>query len=218
MKAYVDRRQSCRALSRTVTTDANTLVEQTEAHVIVLRLLLLLFLGLLLGSRLVGGGSGGRASRRSVLVGVGDAVLELRDLVPLEVGLDGDSEYLLVGVDDGVHDGRQRGEVGSQRDTGDGGDGAAEGLEELGLLDVQDGGIEGLAVVVDLGDTHAVGEGRDVQQVEKGGLGGTDLVTSLDELQIGSNFDGTTGNLGGDTESLEERGLSGLHTTASCQS
>jgi hypothetical protein len=68
-------------------------------------------------------------------------------------------------------------------------------------------------LVVDLSDTHTVGEGRDVQHVEKGSLGSTDLATGLDELQVGSDFNGTTGNLGWDTKSLEERGLSGLHTS-----
>jgi len=63
-----------------------------------------------------------------------------------------------------------------------------------------------------LRDTHTVGEGRDVQHVEKGSLRSTDFVTGLDELQVGSNFNGTTGDLGWYTESLEERGLSGFHT------
>ena len=60
---------------------------------------------------------------------------------------------------------------------------------------------------------ETVGEGRDVQQVKEGGLGGSDLVATLNELEVGHNFNGTTGNLGGDTESLEERGLTGLHTS-----
>jgi hypothetical protein len=217
MKTWFDRPWPCRDLSRNVD-KRRYLVEETEAHVLILGLFLLLLLLLGLGGRRVTAGGGtGSGTGRSVLVGVGNAVLELLDLLPLEVGLDGDSEDLLVGVDDGVHDGGQSGEVGGQRDTGDGGDGRAEGLEELGLLDVQDGGLEGLTLVVDLVDTHAVGEGRDTQQVEQGSLGGTDLVASLNELQVGRNFNGTTGNLGGDTESLEERGLSGFHTTASCQ-
>jgi hypothetical protein len=54
---------------------------------------------------------------------------------------------------------------------------------------------------------------RDVQQVEEGSLRGTDLVSSLNELEVSGNFNGTTSNLGGDTESLEEGGLSGFHTT-----
>jgi hypothetical protein len=32
-------------------------------------------------------------------------------------------------------------------------------------------------------------------------------------VDVGDDFNGTTGNLGGDTESLEERGLTGFHTS-----
>jgi hypothetical protein len=190
------------------------LVEETEAHVVILRLLLLLLLGSLgggLGSTAGRGGTGSR-SRRGVLVRVGNAVLELSNLLPLVGGLNGNREDLLVGVDNGVHDGGQGGEVDSQRDGGNGSDGAGESLQELGLLDVQNGRGKGVAAVVDHVDTHAVCEGRDVQHVEQGSLGGTDLAASLNELEVGGNFDGTTGNLGGDTESLEERGLTRLHT------
>jgi hypothetical protein len=137
------------------------------------------------------------------------------DGIPLVVDLDGDRDGVLVGVDQRVHDRGEGGVVDSQGDGGNGGDGAGEGLEELALLNVEDAGIEGLALVVDLSNAHTVGEGRDVQHVEKGGLGGTDLGAGLNELQIGGDFNGTTGDLGGDTESLEERGLAGLHTSVS---
>lgn len=135
------------------------------------------------------------------------------DSVPLVVDLDGSRDDVLVGVDQRVHDRRKGGVVDSQGNGGNGGDGAGEGLEELALLNVEDAGIEGLALVVDLSNTHTVGEGRDVQHVEQGGLGGTDLGAGLDELEISGDFNGTTGDLGGNTESLEERGLSGLHTS-----
>jgi len=137
------------------------------------------------------------------------------DGIPLVVDLDGGRDDVLVGVDQRVHDRGEGGVVDSQGDGGNGGDGAGEGLEELALLNVEDAGIEGLALVVDLSNAHTVGEGRDVQHVEQGGLGGTDLGAGLNELQIGGDLNGTTGNLGGDTESLEERGLSGLHTSVS---
>jgi hypothetical protein len=137
------------------------------------------------------------------------------DGIPLVVDLDGDRDGVLVGVDQRVHDRGEGGVVDSQGDGGNGGDGAGEGLEELALLNVEDAGIEGLALVVDLSNAHTVGEGRDVQHVEQGGLGGTDLGAGLNELQIGGDFNGTTGDLGGDTESLEERGLAGLHTSVS---
>jgi hypothetical protein len=187
------------------------LVEETEAHVLIGLLILLSGSG---GSRGVttGGGSGSGGSRRSVSIGVSDAVLELINLGPAVVGLDGNSEDLLVAVDERVHDGGEGGVVGSQRDGSDGLNGLGEGLQELLIGDVEDIGTEALAVVVDLLNGHTVGEGRDVQQVKKGSLGGTDLVTSLNELEVGDNFDGTTSNLGGDTKSLEERGLTGFHT------
>jgi hypothetical protein len=137
------------------------------------------------------------------------------DGIPLVVDLDGGRDDVLVGVDQRVHDRGEGGVVDSQGDGGNGGDGAGEGLEELALLNVEDAGIEGLALVVDLSNAHTVGEGRDVQHVEQGGLGGTDLGAGLNELQIGGDFNGTTGDLGGDTEGLEERGLAGLHTSVS---
>jgi hypothetical protein len=189
------------------------LVEETEAHVLIG---LLLFLSGSCGSRSVtasGGGSGGNGSGRSVSIGVSDAVLELINLGPAVVGSDGDSENLLVAVDERVHGGRQSGVVGGQGHSGDGSNSLGEGGQELLIGDVEDISAEALTVLVDLGNGHTVGERRDVQQVEQGSLGGTDLGLGLNELEVGHNFDGTTGNLGGDTESLEEGGLTGLHTS-----
>ncbi len=123
---------------------------------------------------------------------------------------------LLVAVDDGVHDGWKSWEVGDQRDASNGGDCAGERLEKLLLADVKNAWWESIALVVNLRDTHTVCERRDVQHVEQGSFGSSDLGTSLDELQVGGNFNGTTGNLGWDTESLEERGLSGFHTSVTC--
>lgn len=194
----------------------SSLVEQTEAHVLVFGLFLLLFLGGLLwclGSTARSGG--GNWSGRSVVLWVLDAVLELGDGLPLVLGLESDGDDVLVAVDKRVHDRWQGWVVEGEGDGRDRGDGGAEGLEELGLLDVENAHIEGLTLVVDLGNTHTVREGRDVQHVEQGSLGGTDLAAGLDELEIGGNFNGTTGDLGWDTESLEERSLSGLHTGVS---
>lgn len=111
-----------------------------------------------------------------------------------------------------MHDGWESWEVDSKGDTGDSGDRAGESLEELLLTNVEDGGWEGVAVVVDLGDGHSVGERRDVQHVKEGGLRGSDLGTGLNELEVSGNLNGTTGNLGWDTKGLEERGLSWLHS------
>lgn len=112
-----------------------------------------------------------------------------------------------------MHDGWKSWEVGGERDTGDGGDGGGEALEELALLNVEHVWWESVGIAVHLGDTHAVGEWRDVQHVEEGSLGGSDLASCLDELQVVGDFDGTTSDLGWDTKSLEERGLSWLHSS-----
>jgi hypothetical protein len=64
-----------------------------------------------------------------------------------------------------------------------------------------------------LRDAHTVGERGDVQHVEQGSLGSSDLGAGGNELEILSDFNGTTSNLGWDTESLEERGLSWFHTS-----
>ena len=188
------------------------LVEETEAHVLV-GLVSLLSGSSLSSSRGSTASSGSGGSGRSVGVRVGDTVLELLNLGPAVLSLDSNSQSLLVAVDERVDNRGDGGVVGSQRDGGDGLDGTAEGLKKLLLLDVENGSAEGLAVVVDLLDSHTVGEGRDVEHVEQGGLGRTDLGAGLNELKIDGNFKGTTGNLGGNTESLEERRLTGFHTS-----
>lgn len=186
----------------------------TEALLILLlRLILLLLNGSLgvTGSRgRTGSGSGG-----SISIRIGNTVLELINLGPAELGLNGDSQNLLVGVDDRVHDGGQGGEVDRQGDGSNSGNALSQSSEELLLTNVEDRGREGLTLVVHLRDTHTIGEGRDVQQVEQGSLGGADLVTAVDKLEVRGDFNGTTSNLGGDTESLEKRGLAGLHTSVS---
>ena len=63
-----------------------------------------------------------------------------------------------------------------------------------------------------MGDSQTVGERRDTQQVQQRSLGRTDLVTGLNDLDVRDNLDKTSGNLGWDTQSLEERGLTWLHT------
>jgi len=191
-----------------------SLIEQaSEAFISRLLGLTLCLLLLLSGGSWGIGAAGGSWTGRGVGVGVSDTVLELIYLGPAVLSLDGNGQNLLIAVDNRVHNRWKGGEVGSQRDGSDGGDGARERLEKLGLLDVENAGRESVALVVHLGNTHTVSEGRDVQHVEQSSLGGSDLASSLDELEFGGDFNGTTGNLGWDTESLEERGLSGFHTS-----
>ena len=214
------------------------LVEETEAHVLVLLFLLLGRLGLLLGSR-----SRSRGSGRSSSLRVGDGVLETSGHVEGVLGGEGDSQQVLVAVDHRVHDrgpgwvvghqgdrsdvldrllhanleagvdGSQRRVVGGQGDGSNGGHGVLEGLQELFLRDVEHGGREGLTVVVDLLDTHTEGERRDVQHVQQRRFGSTDTSASLTHTDVRGNFNGTTGNLGRDTKGLEERSLTRFHTS-----
>lgn len=109
----------------------------------------------------------------------------------------------------------QGGDTGRERDSGDGLDTRHELVDEGLLLNVEDGRREDGTVVVNLDNAHTVSERRDVEHVEQGSLGRSDLGSGSDDLDIVDNFDGTTGDLGGDTKSLEERGLSGFHTGVS---
>jgi hypothetical protein len=131
----------------------------------------------------------------------------------LEVGGDRDGEQVLVRVDNRVHDGREGGDTGSERDGGNGLGTGEETVEKGLLLNVEDLGTENGTVVVDLGDGHTVSERRDVQHVQKGSLGRTDSVTGGNDLNVGNDFNRTSSNLGWDTKGLEERGLSGFHTS-----
>jgi len=135
------------------------------------------------------------------------------DGLPFVVDWNSGRDDLLVCVDQGVDDRRQSWVVCSEGDGGDGGDSACHGLQQLALLDVQNFGAERVTLLVDLDNLHAVGEGRDVQHVQQCCLGSTDFGAGLDELEIGRDFNGTTGNLGGNTKGLEERGLSGFHAS-----
>lgn len=168
-----------------------------------LRFLLGFFLLLRSRSRSRGGSS--------VSLGVVNAILELLDLAPTVFSLDGNRQGLLVTVDNGVHDGWQGWEVGRQGDAADVANGGLQASQELLLPDVKNTRAEKLTVIVDLGHVHTVGERRDVQHVEEGGLGSADLESSLDELKFGGDFNGTTRNLGGDAQSLEEGCLIGRH-------
>lgn len=54
-----------------------------------------------------------------------------------------------------------------------------------------------------------------VHHVEEGSLGGSDPGSGGDDLDVGDDLDGSSGDLGGDLEGLEEGGLSGLHSGVS---
>lgn len=191
------------------------LVEQAEAHVVVLRLFILLrfLLRLLISCFRARISDTSGWSRAGILVGVGNAILQLLNTFPLVISLHGYGQNLLVGVDNRVHDGWKGGEVDSEGDGSNSRDSSGESFKQLGFLNVKDIWGEDLTLVVNLRDAHAVCEGGDVQHVEQGSFGGSDLAASLDKLQVLCDLNGTTGNLGGNTEGLEEGSLAGFHAS-----
>lgn len=130
----------------------------------------------------------------------------------LVLGSQRDSDEVLVGVDERVRDGGDGRVVEGKRDRSNLLDTGHEAADEEVLADIEHLGAEAVTLVVDLQNAHTVGERRDVEHVEQHRLGGTDTSTTGDDLDVRDDFDRTTGNLGGNTKSLEERGLAWLHT------
>jgi hypothetical protein len=112
-----------------------------------------------------------------------------------------------------VHDGYDGWVLESKGDASNGLDTSHEPFDKLALIDIQNVWGEGRSIVIDHRYRHTVCERRDVQHVQEGSFGWSDLGTSNDDFDVRHDFDRTTGNLGGDLESLEERGLSGFHTS-----
>jgi hypothetical protein len=187
--------------------------KQVETHVII-RLFFILF-----WSRFGGLGFtsarcvSGSWCRTSIFFRIFDPVLQLLDAFPLVFRLDRDGQYLFVAIDNRMNDRNHSRVVDGKRDAGDRADGGAKRFQQLRFLNVQNFRVKDLAVIVDLRDTHAVSERGDVQHVEQGSLGGSDLVSSSNEFEIGGDFDGTTSNFGRNTKGLEERRLARFHTS-----
>ncbi len=124
-------------------------------------------------------------------------------------------EEILVRVDERVSDRRDGWEVDGEGDGGDRLDTRHELVDQRLLLDIQHRGREDRAVIVNLNHDHPVGEGRDVEHVEQRGFGLPDPGSRMDDLHVVHNLDSPPRDLGGDTQSLEERSLSRLHTGVS---
>jgi len=102
-----------------------------------------------------------------------------------------------------VTNGYDGGVSGCQTDTGDVPDCGSEVTEQFLLFDIEDGGLEHVTRVEDLLDDHTVCERGDVQHVEESGFRGTDLGGLVNEMDFVDNFNRTTGNLSGHTESYQ---------------
>lgn len=138
-------------------------------------------------------------------------LLELGERVVLET--EAESNDGLVGIGEGVGEGSLGGPAETEREGGELAETHLDLLDEDVVGDVEDLSAVDGTVVVDSGDGEAVEERPDVEHLEEGSLGGSDLVALLDELDVSDDLNGTLGNLGGDVEGLEEGGLGGLETS-----
>jgi len=92
-------------------------------------------------------------------------------------------------------------------------EGSGESVSEGLGVDVQDVNREDRAGVKDNIDGQTVRERSDVELQEESSLRSLNLVTLLDEVDGGSDFDLTLNDLGGDLEDLEKVGLSWIATS-----
>ena len=104
----------------------------------------------------------------------------------------------------------------SEGDGGNGLDTGKEAVDEVVFINIQDRGFEHVALVKNLDHGHTVRERRNVQHVQEGCLGRSNTGTGDDDALVGNDFNGTTSDLGGDTEGLEEGRLAGFHSGVTC--
>merc|ERR1719242_930707 len=188
--------------------------QKTESHVIILFLLFFLHLG--------GGGSwsslsGGGRSSSGELTRISQELLQHLRLLEGDISDGGDGQEVLHAVGNAVWSGRDCWISNLQTDSGNIGNSSHKFVLDVIIGDVKDLWAEHGALVVDFLDNQTVGEGGDLQHVEKGGLGSPDLVTNLDDGHILDDFNCTLGNLGWDLESLEEGSLLGTHAGVLCR-
>lgn len=183
-------------------------------------LLLLLLLGGLGSSSGRGSATSSRGSRGSgqlgeLLRGHVEELVPLLGILEGEVGHGRDGEHLADGASEAV---RERGLRGDSNSEGEGSE-EADTTDELSaeniLADVKDGAVEDRAVHKDLEELNTISEGKNVELLEQTSLGSTDLITLVDELELGNDFDLTLHDLSGDVEGLEPRGLSGVASSGS---
>ena len=126
-------------------------------------------------------------------------------------GRDGDE--VLETVSERVRNGCAGGITGSEGELSLDGNGLLELIKNRVGSELKDGGIEDATILKDLLDVHLISERIDLQFIEKGSLGGINLLTGDDDLLVSNNFDLGLNNLGLDLEGLEERGLLWIKTS-----
>lgn len=167
---------------------------------------LLFLLGFGLGSS--GGGTTGSGGRGSEGIGVVEHLLDLLELLEDVVGSKTDGSEDLEGTAERVGNSGSVDLADLEGDGSQAGSGGAETSAELNVSEVEDlGSVQGTVLVyVVHHDTEL--EGADVELGQEGNGGGGDLLSSGTDVDIAGDLDSTTGNLGGDVQGLEERGLS----------
>lgn len=92
-------------------------------------------------------------------------------------------------------------------------DSILESSNDLLSIDVKDGRVEQVTVVIDHLDLHLIEERLDLKFVKKRSLGASNLLTTENNLHVVNDFDLTLNNLGLDRQVLEERCLFGVETS-----
>jgi hypothetical protein len=124
-----------------------------------------------------------------------------------DIGGCGNGDMFFESVGDAVWS-RSNGWVSNvQRNGGDVVDTGHESLSDIVFGDVQNGWLENGSFVKALLDFQTVGEWRDFQHIQQSSFGSTDFVAWFEKVDIGDDFNGTSGNFGLDRQSLEETSL-----------
>ena len=92
-------------------------------------------------------------------------------------------------------------------------DGLLDTLDQMFIRNVGMAGSK-MAPSSNAQDGHTEMERLQVQHLHEGSLGGTDLLTILDDTNVRDNFNGSLDDLGGNAEGLEEGSLVRVHTSA----
>ena len=168
-----------------------------------------------LGSCLAGSGrrssSSGGSGRKSS--GVLENLLDLLGLGEIIARFNGDGEQVLEGICEDVG---KRSLVGDSCGKTNGSnvlDGRTEEAADICGGDIQDGGRQNRAVIVNLADDETVREGADVELVQQSHLRSLAFVALGQDRNVAHDFDGTLVNLSRDLQGLKKRGLCGLKTS-----
>lgn len=190
-------------------TRAFELIKETETHVII---------GFFFGF-FDDGGCGGNWSScgcgDSESTGVSETFTDFVDGGERNVvGSEGATEDSLVGVDEGMRSRSDGGEFDFERNGRDAFDGVLKTLTEGFVSDVENCGFKDGTIVVDAQDGHTEVERHQTEHLHEDRLGGSDLLSVLDNADFRDNFNGSLDDLGGNSEGLEEGSLVGVHSSA----